>query len=123
MRNEKLTVFTKTGCRCSQCGSYDNVEVGYFFPQWVRPVKDDIRNKIPICKVCKAKRGVELLELGFLAFLPIEYREDIMEFYKENRNYLKKYILSFGLYRTSNLLNMDYAKVVLESYDYYLKVK
>ncbi len=121
MHNIKIKVFSKTGYRCSLCGTYDNLKVTNFFPTWIRYVNDDIRNKIPICDTCKARRGVELLELGTLGFLPIEHRMEIMSYYEENRNLLRKYILSYGLYRTNNLLDLEHTKLVLRSYDVYLE--
>lgn len=116
----RTRVLEKSGYRCSICGSYDDVKVGSFIPRWTK-VRDDYRNKIPMCKACMEKYSNNLIELGSLQYLPARYKRSIMRYYIEWQKYLHKFIMMLGLSNNSTSFDLEHSKLALQSYDIYIE--
>lgn len=118
--HKRWIVYNKTDFKCSICGSKKDLECTCFIPEWTR-IGDDVDNIIPLCSNCLIKRGVHLIELGKLKYLPRLHVEVLMRFYHANRKYLYKYIRLFGYSRTRGLLDVDNSINTLSSYDLWLE--
>ena len=118
--HKRRIVYKKTDFRCSICGSKENLVCCGFIPTWTRIVGTDTENIIPLCDSCFQKRGCDFIELGKLKFLPDVYIEQIMRYYNGLAKYLKRYVVLYGAIRTRNILDVDKALVVLESYNIWI---
>lgn len=119
--HKRMLVYKKTNFRCSICGSKKNLVCCGFIPSWTRIVGDDIENLIPLCSDCMEKRRYDFIELGKLEYLPDFYIEQLMRYYREQAKYLHKYVTLYGSIRTNNLLDVDKALAILESYNIYIE--
>lgn len=116
----RINVLSKTRRRCAICGRKEGLTCDHFIPQWTRCVGNDFENLVPLCEDCNQEKDCNFLELSKLKYLPDVYIEMLMRYYRENSNYLKKYVRKFGSYRTNGVLDIERALLVLKSYDEYI---
>ena len=119
--HKRMMTYKKTGFKCAICGSTHELECVCFIPEWTRIVSDDYENLIPLCFKCYLERGYNFIELGKLKFLPDTYIQMLMRYYSDIAMYLYKYVRMYGSYRTRGKLDIDRAKLILQSYDLYIE--
>lgn len=111
--------YAKTDGRCAICGESEDTVCTGFIPTWTR-VPFSLDNVIPLCDKCRLQRKFDFIELGKLVFLSELGKQQLMRFYRDNSKYLKMYVRKFGRYRTGNQLDINYALLVLSSYDMFI---
>lgn len=114
-------VYSKTGCRCAICGEWYDLICTCFIPEWTRVADGSYDNLIPLCPECFIKTRYRFIELGSLRYLPEVYIQQLMRYYSEMSDYLRKYVRLYGSYRTGGKLDVDRACLVLSSYDAYIE--
>lgn len=118
--HKRMLVYKKTDFKCAICGSTHTLDAVPFIPTWTRLPATEVSQLIPLCDECVKEVGINFIELGKLRYLPELYIEQLMNEYKHNSKYLRKYVHTYGSYRTGRKLDVDKALAVLGSYDNYI---